>query len=140
MLLSVEEMAGLNSSDTIEFEELELLREVNPREMLTQGNRALDKRIALFEEWIEGREEDPIVVVGHSVYFKRMLRLPGVFANCDVWELKYSLDGKVSEKPKPSPSEFGRGGMECHVPPRSWLSLKHVYKYHAEDEKVVEGE
>lgn len=124
--------------DKVHFEELELLREVNPRELLTQGNRALDKRIHLFEEWIENRQEDPIVVVGHSVYFKRMLQLPNVFANCDVWELKYSVDNDV-EKVKAVSKDSSVGLMENHVPPRSWLTMKQVYKYHVdESEKVVD--
>ena len=36
--------------------------------------RSLDYRIQELEDWLESRPEDTIVVVGHSVYFKRMLK------------------------------------------------------------------
>lgn len=104
--------------------ELESLREVNPTEILGDmlafwKQKAIDGRIKEFEKWVESREEDAIVVVGHSVYFKRMLNLPETFDNCDVWELEYSLGGT-----KECSSQAKKNNL-----PRSWTSIKQLFRY-----------
>ena len=128
-----------------EFEELGCLREINPKEIMRHGNRALDKRIAVFEDWIMSRQEKHIAVIGHSVYFQRMLLLPRPFANCDVWEVKFTPGISEDKKIAAAPVAAGGGAasasasvhdgrnveddMETHVPPRSWHNMKLLYRY-----------
>jgi hypothetical protein len=53
-----------------------------------------------FEKWLSEHKKDPIIIVGHSVYFQRMLKLPTVFANCCGWEVEYALDDATVRKKK----------------------------------------
>jgi broad specificity phosphatase PhoE len=118
--------------------ELESLREVNPTEVLGdilafwKPKKAIDERIEQFEQWLESREEDAIVVVGHSVYFKRMLDLPKTFDNCDVWELEYSMmggDGGGKEVQCTIGSSEDEGDIKSKNLPRSWTSIKQLFRY-----------
>lgn len=128
------------TNDTVRFVELGALKEINPREIVTQGNRAIDKRIKSFEAWLSEQKEDPIVIVGHSVYFQRMLKLPTVFANCDVWEVQYALDeATIESKKKMDPTKNvkpGQSPLEGHIPPRSWMSMRHRYGYKVAEENA----
>lgn len=120
------------SEDTVRFTELGSLKEINPKEIFTRGNKDLDKRIASFESWLSQQEEDPIIIVGHSVYFKRMLDLPSVFGNCDVWEVEYGLDDATvqSKRAMKEPEKgFLDPSMEDHIPPRAWMRMKQRYGY-----------
>lgn len=132
----------------VAYEELDCLREINPREMVRHGHGALRDRIRLFEEWIEGREEDRLVVVGHSLYFQKMLDLPFTFGNCDVWEATYSLDGGGGEEELPEENgavegdrsdgweykeaDYDDGEVHCSLP-RSWLRVRRLYGSMPED-------
>ena len=121
--------------DKIRFVELGLLKEVNPREMLIKGYGAVDRRIAKFEKWIESRPEDQIVVVGHSIYFKRMLGQHDTFDNCDVWELTYSTTDLSSEK-NDSSSEENESNL-----PRAWSDMRKMYHYNPDhDEAAVDAD
>lgn len=65
--------------------ELECLREITPTEYLfSPSRRALQRRIAEFESWLEERDETSIVAVGHSQYFRLMLDSDHVMENCSV--------------------------------------------------------
>ena len=81
--------------------ELDALREKTPAEWLPGGQTGMDKRIDEFESWLASQPEASIAIVGHSQFFKRMLRLAYKFENCDVWECEFSLaaDGGTSDAP-----------------------------------------
>ncbi|KAG7359633.1 histidine phosphatase superfamily branch 1 protein [Nitzschia inconspicua] len=76
--------------------ELSCLQEITQLEHLTQGKRAVRKRINSFERWIESQGEDvsTIAIVGHSEYFMIMLGVSEKFKNCDVWKAVYEPGGK----------------------------------------------
>ena len=105
-----------SSSSCYEVDVLPSLQEVNPMEIiedavLLKREKTVDHRIRDFETWLQDTcKADTVVVVGHSVYFKRMLRLPGTFDNCDVWRLDY-------------------GGSDSGDLPRSWNNMKRLYFY-----------
>jgi broad specificity phosphatase PhoE len=64
--------------------ELDSLREIapsNPSRFLTA-----QERIQEFEKWVSDRPEDYFVVVGHSHFFRSMLRVDFKFSNCEVWK------------------------------------------------------
>lgn len=81
--------------------ELDALREKTPAEWLPGGQTGLDRRIDEFESWLASQPEASIAIVGHSQFFKRMLRLAYKFENCDVWECEFSLaaDGGTLDAP-----------------------------------------
>ena len=112
--------------------ELSSLKEVNPAEIIIDAltpwarQKTVDYRIHDLEEWIQSRPEDTIVLVGHSVYFKRMLNLPKTFDNCDVWQAKYQTNGEASKE---------QGEL-----PRSWVSVNRMYGLKPEQIPVVEEE
>ena len=117
--------------------QLPCLKEVNPVEMIKDAltapwtkHKSIDYRIQELEQWIQSRPEDTIVVVGHSVYFKRMLNLPKAFDNCDVWEAKFASERqKLAEE---------KGGVNKHGLPRSWISLQRLYGYQPDQIPEVE--
>ena len=77
--------------------ELECLRELTPTEYLFSPNRtALKRRIAEFETWVSQRDENNIVVVGHSKFFELMLGTDSIIGNCSVLHCTYypHLTGK----------------------------------------------
>jgi len=131
--------AAIVLKDGVRIQELTSLREVNPKEIIgdtlkpwrRKQPKTIDCRIREFEEWIESRPEDTIVVVGHSVYFKRMLNLPKTFDNCDVWEAKFDSSQSVATK---SSIQSAPGAQEKAIDnvdnaaylPRSWKSLQRV--------------
>jgi len=116
----------------VRIQELASLKEVNPAEIVAdtvspwRKQKALDYRIQEFEDWIKSRPEDIIVVVGHSVYFKRMLNLPRAFDNCDVWEAKYGMD----QTDRQNEANKEKESVDSIDLPRSWKSLRRLYRYH----------
>lgn len=122
-----------NPRGRLEFLELDCLIEINPREQMRYGRKRLDERISLFETWLcnacaETREGD-IVIVGHSQYFARMLKVPPkTFGNCDVWEMEYG--GEEEEN-------GGSGGKGGGLP-RLWRGMKLLFRYEADDESERE--
>lgn len=103
--------------------ELPCLMERTPMEWLNPA--ALDLRIEEFEEWLDSIQEERIVVVGHSQYFKTMLGMSYKFKNCDVWQLTYvprrSVNMKENEEYDEGKSSViqqslgGKGGTETHT-------------------------
>mmetsp|Transcript_8284 Transcript_8284/g.21075 ORF Transcript_8284/g.21075 Transcript_8284/m.21075 type:complete len:241 (-) Transcript_8284:1268-1990(-) len=67
----------------------DVIHEKYLREWLPGQITSLDSRIALFGDLIASREENVIMVVGHSQFFRRMLGMPRKFQNCDVWQVDF---------------------------------------------------
>ena len=63
---------------------LEHLKEATPYEQLIRST-TVTQRIARFERWLSLRDEDTILVVGHSQFFKRLLKTDNLMRNCDIW-------------------------------------------------------
>jgi phosphohistidine phosphatase SixA len=63
--------------------ELKSLKEMSPAEIFLFNN-SVHKRIREFEDWLDSREEERIIAVGHSRYFKVMLNADEVMDNCSV--------------------------------------------------------
>ena len=146
--------------------ELEALREVNPLEIVKDAlnvfakDKTVDHRIKDLEEWIQEQDDDQaIVMVGHSVYFKRMLNLPDTFGNCDIWEAEYDLedasktvngededkeDGmmeKMATQMRNTVTMIVNDDKEMEFDlPRSWKSLKRLYFYTPEQIPEVDEE
>lgn len=127
----------------VKIKELPSLREVNPIEIIGDAimpwkkKKTVDKRIEAFEEWLQSRPEETIVVVGHSVYFKRMLNLPKTFDNCDVWEAKFDISPSRSDV-KTRTVEGDRD--DADELPRSWTSLRRLYQYTPDEIPEVNDE
>ena len=121
---------------------LDSLREVNPKEIIGDAimpwkkKKTVDDRIEQFQEWIQSRPEDTIVVVGHSVYFKRMLNLPKTFDNCDVWEAKFDTSPRAEVKTRKVEGDED----QAKELPGSWTSLRRLYRYTPEEIPEVDDE
>lgn len=50
------------------------------------------ERIERFKIWLAARDEENILVVGHSQYFKKMLGLTTLMRNCDVWRCDFTSE------------------------------------------------
>lgn len=115
--------------------DLPFLKEVNPAEIIKDAftpwatQKTIDYRIQELEEWLASRPEDTIVLVGHSVYFKRMLNLPQTFDNCDVWKATFDTREKN-----------GESGDQKQNLPRSWVSLQRLYGFKPDQLPVVDEE
>ena len=114
--------------------ELPFLKEVNPAEIIKDvftpwaKQKTIDYRIQELEEWLASRPENTIVLVGHSVYFKRMLNLPETFDNCDVWKATFDT------------RQNGETGDEKQNLPRAWVSLQRLYGFKPDQLPVVDEE
>jgi broad specificity phosphatase PhoE len=65
--------------------ELECLREISASEYLFSPTKSrLRGRIGDFERWLSERDENKIVVVGHSQYFRYMLGTDTMLENCSI--------------------------------------------------------
>jgi broad specificity phosphatase PhoE len=78
-----------NHHNITEVIELDLLTEMTPMEWIPGNAGSLQKRMSALETWLSERPENTIVCVGHSQYFKAMLRLPYKFQNCDVIRVQF---------------------------------------------------
>jgi phosphohistidine phosphatase SixA len=66
------------------------LEEATPYEHICNGT--LLARIERFKHWLAGCDEERILIVGHSQYFKKMLGLTSLMRNCDVWQCDFASD------------------------------------------------
>ena len=67
----------------------------------------LDARVAAVRQWLDGREEKVIALVGHGQFFKRCLGARGVQPNVAIVQTVYSAQGGF--KPKEGATECRRG-------------------------------
>lgn len=76
---------------------LDDLEEATPYEHVF--SKTLMLRIDRFKRWLRTCDEETIVVVGHSQYFKKMLGQKTLMRNCDVWQvqLDINVDGRNGE-------------------------------------------
>ena len=95
--------------------ETALLVEKSPYEWLPFNGHALVKRISDFEGLLAARPESDIAVVGHSQFFKKMLRLDYKFDNCDVIKCEFECN------------ETGTGGK--------WKAFKKIFGIIKEEEE-----
>lgn len=75
-----------------DFMILDDLEEATPYEHVFGAT--LLTRIERFKVWLDSREEENILVVGHSQYFKKMLGSTTLMRNCDVWQCNFTSDVK----------------------------------------------
>jgi phosphohistidine phosphatase SixA len=86
----------------------------------------LMKRIENFKRWLVEAEEETIVIVGHSQYFKKMLQLKNLMRNCDVWQCDFSsgFEGQTSIS---SSSTRSYQWTNLHLLHRTTLADEHPY-------------
>ncbi len=83
--------------------EMTFLREKTPKEFLPGNNASLLRRIDEFQTWLVQQPERVVFVVGHSQYFRTMLKLDYNFTNCSVWRVNFDtktetwLDAPINE-------------------------------------------
>lgn len=70
---------------------LECLKELLPFEELFPLRA--EKRMRELENWIITSNVRKLVIVGHSQYFRRLLKMKELMGNCDVWQAIMSFDG-----------------------------------------------
>ena len=87
---------------------------------------SLMKRIENFKRWLVESDEETIVIVGHSQYFKKMLQLKTLMRNCDVWQCDFSsgFDGQGSIS---SSSIRNYQWANLHLIHRTSLADEHPY-------------
>ena len=71
------------------------LEEATPYEHVF--SRTLLQRIERFKHWLAHCDEETIVVVGHSQYFKKMLGRASLMRNCDVWKVTVNCAARDKE-------------------------------------------
>ena len=79
--------------------ELDFLKEKTPAEWLPTHSAGFYKRLATLEDWIAQQPETVIALVGHSQFFKALLKLDYKFGNCDVVQVEFqpSATGATSK-------------------------------------------
>jgi len=90
---SKDHVVDTNKKSAIRVVQSDLLLEKTPTEWITtaaSSNNSFFQRIQALQEWLLQQPQTNIVLVGHSQFFKAMLRLSFKFGNCDVW--KVTLD------------------------------------------------
>ena len=92
--------------------QLEDLKERTPQEWLPFSKESYYNRILSVVNWLAQQEEDVIVIVGHSQFFKTMLGLDYKFGNCDVWEVELAVK-----------KDDGVGNQSTH----NWRNLRQLY-------------
>jgi broad specificity phosphatase PhoE len=85
---AVEEKKVISVSRVVETD---LLLEKKPAEWTPMYYDQFRKRISDFETWVGEQPEEVIAVVGHSQYFKAMLKLDDKFGNCEVWKVDFGV-------------------------------------------------
>lgn len=122
----------MNDPEHSPCEVLPSLQEVNPMEIiqdavLFRSEKTVDHRIRDFETWLSKQcDADTVVVVGHSVYFKRMLGLLQTFDNCDVWRLDFTT---------PSTNNNHEDNSAL---PRKWENMKQLYYFTPDPIPVID--
>lgn len=81
------------SVDAENFKVMECLREASLYESKVNTS-ALDVRVEEFESWLRTVEGDNVVVVGHSLFFRYVLKATGVMRNVDVVNVTATFNGK----------------------------------------------
>lgn len=72
--------------------ETDLLSEIRPTECVPGMHHSFARRMMGFENLLKELPEETIAIVGHSQYFRVMLKLDFVFGNCDVWKVTFHGD------------------------------------------------
>jgi broad specificity phosphatase PhoE len=85
---TAEEKRAINVSRVVETS---LLLEKKPAEWTPMYYDQFRKRISDFETWLGEQPEEVIAIVGHSQYFKAMLKLDDKFGNCEVWKVDFGV-------------------------------------------------
>ena len=86
----------------------------------------LMKRIENFKRWLAETDEETIVIVGHSQYFKKMLQLKTLMRNCDVWQCDFS-SGFGGNTSVTSSSVRNYQWTNLHLLHRTTLADEHPY-------------
>lgn len=68
---------------------------VEPTWYETIFRRSFESRISSFENWVQSTAYRRIVIVGHSQYFKSMIRSKEYMRNCDIWQASLQFDPKM---------------------------------------------
>ena len=92
------------------------LEEATPYEHVF--SKTLLERIERFKLWLADCEENTILIVGHSQYFKKMLGMKTLMRNCDVWEVKATIHNKV----------LSRDGVDVLNPIFEWGEMKLLHR------------
>lgn len=80
--------------------ELDSLTEILPVEKLDYRKRHFAAtRIGEFEHWLHARDEEYVIVVGHSHYFRQMVGVPYKFSNCEVWKTTFLGEAMGNQSP-----------------------------------------
>jgi broad specificity phosphatase PhoE len=95
---------GESSIPEDQIYELELLREKTPSEWIPGNSSGMYQRIRSLEEWLSGRSEQVICLVGHSQFFKAMLNHDSKFGNCDVMQAQFQPLDETTNDDKSSSS------------------------------------
>lgn len=78
-----------NNNNKANVIELDLLLEKTPSEWIPGNSASLFKRMQQLEGWVAEQTAQTIVLVGHSQFFKNMLKLDYKFKNCDVYKVQF---------------------------------------------------
>ncbi|CAB9511011.1 expressed unknown protein [Seminavis robusta] len=78
---------------------LDLLSEKTHIEWVPGNSGGFERRVASFEEWLGNQPESIVAVVGHSQFFKLMLKMPFKFNNVDVYQVKFDKDKTKLNEP-----------------------------------------
>lgn len=100
--------------------QLDLLIEKTPMEWVNSSSFA--KRIKDFEQWLAEQPEERICLVGHSQYFKALLKLDYKFANCDVWKATFH-DRNIL----PDTTFMGEATTQPATTTGRWSNLQHLF-------------
>jgi broad specificity phosphatase PhoE len=84
----------------------ELLIERSPSEWTPMCYGGFIQRIKDFENWLHNQEENNIVLVGHSQFFKTMLGLNFKFGNCEVWKATFDPCSVANQSNRADSGEF----------------------------------
>lgn len=106
--------------------ELDLLSEKTPAEWIPGNSATFYNRLTALEDWIAERPETVIALVGHSQFFKALLKLDYKFGNCDVMQVRF-------QPPPTSPPPQADSNSAAAVEKKSlkisskWSNLKEVH-------------
>jgi broad specificity phosphatase PhoE len=117
--------SGKSSVPEDQIYELDLLREKTPSEWIPGNAGGMYQRIRSLEEWLSGRSEQVICLVGHSQFFKAMLNHDSKFGNCDVMQAQFQpLDESTNDDKSSSSSQAKTSANERKSP---WSNVTPVH-------------
>jgi len=99
------------------------LREKGVTEWIPGNGGGLESRILSFQRWLAARDEERIVVVGHSQWFKKMLGRTEKFGNCDVWRARFEVRRREGGEQEKEKEEY------------KWEDLEKLYEFDWEGEE-----